>query len=79
MSVDLARLIGRWWNIHIPIFDDPSSWDSWLNGILFRVCRPLIEVQEFDIHVDSRGVDRAEFDKKIKEKEMMYHICQDEP
>nr|GEV13522.1 retrovirus-related Pol polyprotein from transposon TNT 1-94 [Tanacetum cinerariifolium] len=28
MSVNLARLIGRWWNIHIPIFDDPSSWDS---------------------------------------------------
>nr|GEX05170.1 RNA-directed DNA polymerase, eukaryota [Tanacetum cinerariifolium] len=34
MSVDLARLIGRWWNIHIPIFDDPSSWDSWLNDVI---------------------------------------------
>nr|GEZ30234.1 RNA-directed DNA polymerase, eukaryota [Tanacetum cinerariifolium] len=33
MSVDLARLIGRWWNIHIPIFNDPSSWDFWLNGM----------------------------------------------
>ncbi|GKB21416.1 DExH-box ATP-dependent RNA helicase DExH5, mitochondrial isoform X1 [Tanacetum coccineum] len=45
-------------------------------GILFwflRVCRPLTEVQEFDIHVEFRGVDRAEFDKKIKEKEMMFH------
>ncbi|GJY77215.1 RNA-directed DNA polymerase, eukaryota [Tanacetum coccineum] len=34
MSVELARLIGRWWNIHIPIFDDPSSWDSWFNDLL---------------------------------------------
>nr|GEW57794.1 RNA-directed DNA polymerase, eukaryota [Tanacetum cinerariifolium] len=28
------RLPTRWWNIHIPIFDDPSSWDSWLNARL---------------------------------------------
>nr|GFA08908.1 hypothetical protein [Tanacetum cinerariifolium] len=24
MPIDLTRLIGRWWNNHIPIFDDPS-------------------------------------------------------
>nr|GEU29539.1 RNA-directed DNA polymerase, eukaryota, reverse transcriptase zinc-binding domain protein [Tanacetum cinerariifolium] len=29
----LDRLPTRWWNIHIPIFDDPSSWDSWLNDM----------------------------------------------
>ncbi|PWA36133.1 peptide chain release factor APG3, chloroplastic [Artemisia annua] len=33
MSVDLARLIGRWWNIHIPIFGDPSSWETWFDGL----------------------------------------------
>nr|GEV61591.1 retrovirus-related Pol polyprotein from transposon TNT 1-94 [Tanacetum cinerariifolium] len=27
----LDTLPTRWWNIHIPIFDDPSSWHSWLN------------------------------------------------
>nr|GEY40872.1 RNA-directed DNA polymerase, eukaryota [Tanacetum cinerariifolium] len=44
MSVDLARLIGRWWNIHIPIFDDPSSWDSWLNGMnLSSMQRRILE------------------------------------
>nr|GEY25128.1 RNA-directed DNA polymerase, eukaryota, reverse transcriptase zinc-binding domain protein [Tanacetum cinerariifolium] len=44
ISVDLARLIDRWWNIHIPIFDDPSSWDSWLNGInLSSMQRKILE------------------------------------
>ncbi|GKF38225.1 RNA-directed DNA polymerase, eukaryota, reverse transcriptase zinc-binding domain protein, partial [Tanacetum coccineum] len=33
MSVDLARLIGRWWNIHIPSFGDPPSWEMWFNGL----------------------------------------------
>ena len=32
-SVDLASLIGRWWNIHIPRFGDPSSWELWFNGL----------------------------------------------
>nr|GEX30817.1 protein TPX2 [Tanacetum cinerariifolium] len=43
-----------------------------------KVRRPLTEVQEFDLHVQSRAVDRAEFDKKIKEKEMMYKRYRDE-
>nr|GEU65793.1 RNA-directed DNA polymerase, eukaryota, reverse transcriptase zinc-binding domain protein [Tanacetum cinerariifolium] len=44
MSVDLARLIGRWWNIHIPIFDDPSSWNFWLNGMnLSSMQRRILE------------------------------------
>nr|GFA79743.1 RNA-directed DNA polymerase, eukaryota, reverse transcriptase zinc-binding domain protein [Tanacetum cinerariifolium] len=34
----------RWWNIHIPIFDDPSSWDSWLNGMnLSSMQRRILE------------------------------------
>lgn len=40
--------------------------------------RPLTEVQEFNFHVDHRAVDRAEFDKKIKEKEMMYKRYREE-
>ncbi|KAI7755347.1 hypothetical protein M8C21_009790 [Ambrosia artemisiifolia] len=43
-----------------------------------KVRRPLTEVQEFDLHVEHRAVDRAEFDKKIKEKEMMYKRYRDE-
>ncbi|CAA3028854.1 TPX2 isoform X2 [Olea europaea subsp. europaea] len=31
--------------------------------------KPLTEVQEFNLHVNHRAVDRAEFEKKIKEKE----------
>lgn len=43
-----------------------------------KVRRPLTEVQEFDLHVEHRAVDRAEFDKKVKEKEMMYKRYRDE-
>ncbi|KAK9075100.1 hypothetical protein SSX86_003419 [Deinandra increscens subsp. villosa] len=43
-----------------------------------KVRRPLTEVQEFDLHVDHRAVDRADFDKKIKEKEVMYKRYRDE-
>ncbi|KAL3352619.1 hypothetical protein AABB24_020561 [Solanum stoloniferum] len=40
--------------------------------------KPFTEVQEFNLHVNHRAVDRAEFDKKIKEKEMMYKRYQEE-
>ncbi|XP_023531076.1 protein TPX2-like [Cucurbita pepo subsp. pepo] len=40
--------------------------------------KPLTEVQEFNLHVDNRAVDRAEFDQKIKEKEMMYKRYREE-
>ncbi|XP_076937041.1 protein TPX2-like [Bidens hawaiensis] len=43
-----------------------------------KVRIPLTEVQEFDLHVEHRAVDRAEFDKKIKEKEIMYKRYRDE-
>lgn len=43
-----------------------------------KIRRPLTEVQEFDLHVEHRAVDRAEFDKKVKEKEMMYKRYRDE-
>nr|GEV22513.1 RNA-directed DNA polymerase, eukaryota, reverse transcriptase zinc-binding domain protein [Tanacetum cinerariifolium] len=33
MSLDLVRLFGHWWNIHVPSFGDPSSWDSWVKGL----------------------------------------------
>ncbi|KAL2483336.1 Protein TPX2 [Forsythia ovata] len=33
--------------------------------------KPLTEVQEFNLNVNHRAVDRAEFDKKTKEKEKM--------
>ncbi|PSS05697.1 hypothetical protein CEY00_Acc18966 [Actinidia chinensis var. chinensis] len=43
-----------------------------------KVRKPLTEVQEFDLHLDHRAEDRAEFDKKMKEKEMMYKRYREE-
>ncbi|CAN4104991.1 unnamed protein product [Withania somnifera] len=40
--------------------------------------QPLTQVQEFNLHADHRATDRAEFDKKIKEKEMMYQRYREE-
>ncbi|KAK4727387.1 hypothetical protein R3W88_032304 [Solanum pinnatisectum] len=40
--------------------------------------KPFTEVQEFNLHVNHRAVDRAEFDKKIKEKETTYKRYQEE-
>ncbi|PHT37422.1 Protein TPX2 [Capsicum baccatum] len=37
-----------------------------------KVRIPLTEVQDFKLRVDNRSLDRAEFDKKIKQKEMMH-------
>ncbi|XP_062105968.1 protein TPX2 isoform X2 [Humulus lupulus] len=43
-----------------------------------KVRKPLTEVQGFSLHVDHRAVDRAEFDQKIKEKEVMYKRYREE-
>ncbi|KAF8043323.1 hypothetical protein BT93_A1611 [Corymbia citriodora subsp. variegata] len=43
-----------------------------------KVRKPLTQVQEFNLHVDHRAVDRAEFDQKIKEKEAMYKRYREE-
>lgn len=40
--------------------------------------KPLTDVQEFNLHLEHRAVDRAEFDKKIKEKEVMYKRYREE-
>ncbi|XP_021842729.1 protein TPX2 isoform X2 [Spinacia oleracea] len=40
--------------------------------------KPLTDIQEFNHHVEHRAVDRAEFDKKIKEKETVYKRYRDE-
>ncbi|KAG2262026.1 hypothetical protein Bca52824_069105 [Brassica carinata] len=43
-----------------------------------KVRKPLTAIQEFNLHVDHRAVDRADFDHKIKEKEMMYKRYREE-
>ncbi|XVF88312.1 hypothetical protein PTKIN_Ptkin19aG0039800 [Pterospermum kingtungense] len=43
-----------------------------------KVRKPLTQVQEFNLHVDRRAVDRAEFNQKIKEKEVMYKRYREE-
>ncbi|GAB4824926.1 hypothetical protein Ancab_007798 [Ancistrocladus abbreviatus] len=40
--------------------------------------KPLTQVQEFNLHIEHRAVDRAEFDKKVKEKEIMYKRYREE-
>ncbi|KAL8551045.1 hypothetical protein ACS0TY_000212 [Phlomoides rotata] len=50
-------------------------------GTLFQFPRksePLTEVQEYNLHVDNRAVDRAEFYKKMKEKEMVHKRYREE-
>ncbi|XVE49964.1 hypothetical protein DITRI_Ditri01bG0123800 [Diplodiscus trichospermus] len=43
-----------------------------------KVRKPLTQVQEINLRVDHRAVDRAEFDQKIKEKEMMHKRYREE-
>ncbi|KAK0589405.1 hypothetical protein LWI29_013826 [Acer saccharum] len=43
-----------------------------------KVRKPLTEVQGFNLHLEHRAVDRAEFDQKIKEKEVMYKRYREE-
>ncbi|KAJ8749395.1 hypothetical protein K2173_018887 [Erythroxylum novogranatense] len=40
--------------------------------------KPLTQVQQFNLHVDHRAVDRAEFDQKVKEKEVLYKRYREE-
>ncbi|KAF3592248.1 hypothetical protein DY000_02024436 [Brassica cretica] len=40
--------------------------------------KPLTAIQEFNLHVDDRAVERADFDHKIKEKEIMYKRYREE-
>eukprot|EP01018_Ginkgo_biloba_P009862 Gb_03404 [translate_table: standard] len=39
---------------------------------------PLTEVYEFTFHADARAIERAEFDKKVKEKENLYKRFREE-
>ncbi|XP_038683473.1 protein TPX2-like isoform X2 [Tripterygium wilfordii] len=43
-----------------------------------KVRKPLTQVHKINLHVDHRAVDRAEFDHKIKEKEMIYKRYREE-
>ncbi|PRQ49945.1 putative TPX2 central domain-containing protein [Rosa chinensis] len=43
-----------------------------------RVRKPLTEVQEFNLNVNNRAVHRAEFDHKVKEKEIIYKRYREE-
>ncbi|KAK4364070.1 hypothetical protein RND71_015428 [Anisodus tanguticus] len=43
-----------------------------------KVRKPLTEVQDFKLRVNHRSIDRAEFDKKIKDKEVMHKRYREE-
>ncbi|VAH45509.1 unnamed protein product [Triticum turgidum subsp. durum] len=40
--------------------------------------KPLTEVQQFELHVDERAVQRSEFDNRVKEKEITYKRLREE-
>ncbi|KAL8151100.1 hypothetical protein V2J09_020908 [Rumex salicifolius] len=40
--------------------------------------KPLTQVQGFNLHIEHRAAERAEFDKKVKEKERMYKRYREE-
>uniref|UniRef100_A0A1J3FXB3 Protein TPX2 n=1 Tax=Noccaea caerulescens TaxID=107243 RepID=A0A1J3FXB3_NOCCA len=43
-----------------------------------KVRKPLTDIQEFNLHVEHRAVERADFDHKIKEKENQYKRYREE-
>ncbi|XP_010522597.1 PREDICTED: protein TPX2 [Tarenaya hassleriana] len=43
-----------------------------------KVRKPLTEIQEFNLHVEHRAGERAEFDQKVREKEKMYKRYREE-
>ncbi|KAJ0229340.1 Protein TPX2 [Hirschfeldia incana] len=43
-----------------------------------KVRKPFTEIQAFDLHVEHRAVERADFDQKIKEKENQYKRYREE-
>ncbi|KFK42722.1 targeting protein for xklp2 [Arabis alpina] len=43
-----------------------------------KVRKPLTEIQEFNLNVEHRAVERADFDQKIKEKENQYKRYREE-
>ncbi|KAL9339992.1 hypothetical protein Peur_066211 [Populus x canadensis] len=43
-----------------------------------KVRKPLTQVQQFNLNADHRAVERAEFDQKVKEKEMLYKRYREE-
>ncbi|GJW43510.1 RNA-directed DNA polymerase, eukaryota [Tanacetum coccineum] len=47
MALDLFRLLGRWWNIQIPILLDPSTWESWLNSLRLNSLQKLVMEASF--------------------------------
>ncbi|GJR60540.1 RNA-directed DNA polymerase, eukaryota, reverse transcriptase zinc-binding domain protein [Tanacetum coccineum] len=49
MALDLLGLLGRWWNIQIPILLDPSTWESWLNSLRLNSLQKLVLEASFSL------------------------------
>ncbi|GJW64961.1 RNA-directed DNA polymerase, eukaryota, reverse transcriptase zinc-binding domain protein [Tanacetum coccineum] len=41
-GLDVPCSLCRWWNIQIPIFLDPSTWESWLNSLRLNTLQKLV-------------------------------------
>ncbi|PWA81701.1 RNA-directed DNA polymerase, eukaryota, Reverse transcriptase zinc-binding domain protein [Artemisia annua] len=43
VTLDLFRLLGRWWSIQIRNIADPISWETWFNDLNFNSLRKQME------------------------------------
>ncbi|GJT02906.1 RNA-directed DNA polymerase, eukaryota [Tanacetum coccineum] len=50
MALDLFKMLGRWWNIQVPVFEDPVSWSTWFNNLnLSSLQKIVLEASIFSL------------------------------
>ncbi|GKD48157.1 RNA-directed DNA polymerase, eukaryota [Tanacetum coccineum] len=50
LALDLFKLMGRWWNIHIPSLPYPLAWEVWFDGwCLNSLQRSMLEATFFSL------------------------------
>ncbi|GJT34378.1 RNA-directed DNA polymerase, eukaryota, reverse transcriptase zinc-binding domain protein [Tanacetum coccineum] len=50
MALVLFRMLGRWWSIQVPVFEDPDAWSTWFNGLnLSSLQKIVLEASIFSL------------------------------